>query len=60
MHWSKSRVTFFRQAMFAEFERDIHKRVDNSEPLTGEALTKIYGEILKRYHGGRRNVLLTS
>ena len=48
------RATFFRQAMFAEFERDIHKRVDNSEPLTGEALTKIYCEILKRYHGGRR------
>ena len=32
--------------MFAEFEREIHARVDKGEPLTGEALTKIYGEIL--------------
>lgn len=42
------RGTFFRQAMFAEFERSIHARVDGGEPLTGEALTKTYCEILKR------------
>ncbi len=45
------RGTFFRQAMFAEFERDVHARVDRGEPLTGAALTKLYGTILKRYHG---------
>jgi oligoendopeptidase F len=45
------RGTFFRQAMFAEFERSIHSRVDAGEPLTGEALTKTYCDILKRYHG---------
>jgi oligoendopeptidase F len=45
------RATFFRQAMFAEFERAIHARVDKGDPLTGEALTKTYCEILKRYHG---------
>ena len=33
------RATFFRQAMFAEFEREAHARVDQGEPLTGEALT---------------------
>ena len=45
------RATFFRQAMFAEFERDIHRRVDAGEPVTGEALTRTYCDILKRYHG---------
>ncbi len=48
------RGTFFRQAMFAEFERSIHARVDKGEPLTGEALTKAYCDILKRYHGASR------
>jgi len=37
--------------MFAEFERDIHARVDRGEPLSGEALTRSYCEVLKRYHG---------
>lgn len=45
------RGTYFRQVMFGEFERNIHKRVDAGEALTGEALTKTYCEILKRYHG---------
>jgi oligoendopeptidase F len=51
------RGTFFRQAMFAEFERNIHARVDKGEPLTGEALTKTYCEILKRYHGASEGVV---
>jgi len=51
------RATFFRQAMFAEFERNIHARVDKGEPLTGEALTKTYCDILKRYHGASEGVV---
>jgi oligoendopeptidase F len=51
------RGTFFRQAMFAEFERNIHARVDKGEPLTGDALTKTYCDILKRYHGAREGVV---
>jgi oligoendopeptidase F len=51
------RGTFFRQAMFAEFERNIHARVDRGEPLAGEALTKIYCDILKRYHGTAEGVV---
>jgi len=51
------RGTFFRQAMFAEFERNIHARVDAGEPLTGEALTKTYCDILKRYHGVKEGVV---
>mgnify|MGYP001240553449 CR=1 FL=1 len=51
------RGTFFRQAMFADFEREIHAKVDKGESLTGEALTKIYGDILKRYHGDKEGVV---
>lgn len=51
------RGTFFRQAMFADFERTVHAKVDKGESLTGEALTKIYGDILKRYHGDKDGVV---
>jgi oligoendopeptidase F len=51
------RGTFFRQAMFAEFEREVHARVDRGESLTGEGLTRIYGDILKRYHGDAQGVV---
>jgi oligoendopeptidase F len=51
------RGTFFRQAMFGEFEQRVHAAVDRGEPLTGEALSKIYGEILRRYHGEAQGVM---
>lgn len=51
------RGTFFRQAMFAEFEQRTHAEVDAGKPLTGEALTKIYGELLRRYHGDAQGVV---
>ena len=51
------RGTFFRQAMFGEFEQRVHAEVDKGEPLSGEAITKIYGEILRRYHGEAQGVV---
>lgn len=51
------RGTFFRQAMFAEFELRIHEEVEKGNALSGDALTKIYGEILRRYHGDAEGVL---
>ncbi|MDR3482151.1 MAG: oligoendopeptidase F [Burkholderiaceae bacterium] len=51
------RTTFFRQAMFADFEREVHAKVDKGESLTGEDLTKIYGDILRRYHGDKEGVV---
>ncbi|MFZ6707728.1 oligoendopeptidase F [Undibacterium sp. TC9W] len=51
------RGTFFRQAMFADFEREVHAKVDKGESLTGEALSKIYGDILKSYHGDKEGVM---
>jgi oligoendopeptidase F len=43
--------TVFRQTQFAEFELRIHEKAERGEPLTGDALTEIYGEILKKYYG---------
>ena len=51
------RTTFFRQAMFADFEREVHSRVDKGESLTGEDITHIYGDILKLYHGDKEGVV---
>ena len=51
------RGTFFRQAMFGEFEQKTHAVVDKGEPLSGEALSKIYGDILRRYHGDAQGVV---
>jgi oligoendopeptidase F len=45
------RTTIFRQTSFAEFELEIHKRIENGEPLTGDALCKIYYDIVKKYYG---------
>lgn len=51
------RGTYFRQAMFAEFEAAIHARVDQGGSLTGEQMTAIYTDILKRYHGEAQGVM---
>ena len=51
------RGTFFRQAMFADFEAAIHGKVDQGQSLTGEQMTAIYADILKRYHGEAQGVM---
>ncbi len=43
--------TVFRQTQFAEFELRIHEKAERGEPLTGDVLTELYGDILKRYYG---------
>ncbi|MBP1969046.1 oligoendopeptidase F [Virgibacillus natechei] len=45
------RGTVFRQTMFAEFEHDIHKRMQDGEALTAEKLTEIYHDLNKKYFG---------
>jgi oligoendopeptidase F len=51
------RGTFFRQAMFAEFELASHALVEKGEAVTGETLSKIYLDLLKRYHGDAQKVV---
>jgi len=48
---------FSGKRMFAEFERSVHARVDAGEPMSGEAFTKAYCDILKRYHGASEGVV---
>ncbi|WP_100011485.1 oligoendopeptidase F [Lentibacillus sediminis] len=45
------RGTVFRQTMFAEFEHDIHKRMQDGEALTAEKFTEIYYDLNKKYYG---------
>lgn len=45
------RGTVFRQTMFAEFEHDIHKRLQDGQALTADKLTEIYYDLNKKYFG---------
>jgi oligoendopeptidase F len=48
--------TVFRQTQFAEFELRMHEMVEKGEPLTGEALDKLYAEITRKYYGHDQGV----
>ena len=50
------RGTLFRQTMFAEFELAIHEKVVKGEPLSGEGLSRIYLEIVRKYYGHDQGV----
>jgi oligoendopeptidase F len=43
--------TVFRQTQFAEFELRMHEMAQKGEPITGEALAKLYMDITKKYYG---------
>jgi oligoendopeptidase F len=43
--------TVFRQTQFAEFELRMHEMGQKGQPITGDALAKLYFEITKRYYG---------
>jgi len=50
------RVTVFRQTQFAEFELRIHEKAERGQPLTGDVLSELYGDILKKYYGHDKGV----
>jgi oligoendopeptidase F len=50
------RVTLFRQAQFAEFELRLHEMAEKGEPLTGDSISKLYTEIVKKYYGDAQGV----
>ena len=52
------RGTFFRQTMFAEFELAIYEAAERGDALSGESISQIYGDILRRYHGHDDGVVL--
>ena len=50
------RVTVFRQTQFAEFELRIHEKAERGQPLTGDVLSELYGDILRKYYGHDKGV----
>lgn len=51
------RGTFFRQAMFGEFELNTHDAAAKGEALNGKRMTEIYCKLLKEYHGDAAGVM---
>ncbi len=51
------RGTFFRQAMFGEFELNAHDAAAKGEALNGKRMTEIYCKLLKEYHGDAAGVM---
>ena len=45
------RATLIRQSMFAEFEKEVHSKIENGESLTSDNLNNIYFELVKKYFG---------
>jgi len=43
--------TFYTQVMFADYELQAHRLVEEGKPVTAEALGDIYFGLLKAYHG---------
>jgi oligoendopeptidase F len=50
--------TVFRQTQFAEFELRTHEIVEKDQPLTGDALSKLYADITKKYYGQDKGVCI--
>lgn len=45
------RTTVHRQTMFAEFEKIVHAKVEDGEPLTADEFTDIYYKLNEKYYG---------
>ncbi len=43
--------TFYTQVMFADFELQAHRLVEQDHPVTADALNAIYGALLRDYYG---------
>lgn len=56
-HYLESlRGTIFRQVQFAEFEWEIHKKIEAGKPLTGDSLSKMYLDLTRTYYGHDQEV----
>ena len=52
------KATVFRQTQFAEFELRMHEMAQKGEPITGDALAKLYLDITRRYYGHDQKVTI--
>jgi oligoendopeptidase F len=44
-------ATFYTQVMFADFELQAHRMVEDEKPLTADVLGDVYFDLLKAYYG---------
>lgn len=52
------KATLFRQTQFAEFELRMHEMAQKGEPITGDALSKLYLDITRKYYGHDQQVCI--
>jgi oligoendopeptidase F len=52
------KATVFRQTQFAEFELRMHEMGEKGQPITGDALARLYLEITRRYYGHDQRVTI--
>ncbi|MCX6150618.1 MAG: oligoendopeptidase F [Ignavibacteriales bacterium] len=52
-----ARATIYRQALFAEFELDMHKRVEAGKSLTADWLDSLYLDLTRTYYGHNKGVM---
>jgi oligoendopeptidase F len=45
------RGTFFVQVMFADFEKQIHARIENGDALSVDSLNEMWANMLTKYYG---------
>ena len=50
------KATVFRQTQFAEFELRMHEMGQRGEPITGDALDKVYLDITRKYYGHEQKI----
>ncbi len=50
--------TVFRQTQFAEFELRMHEMAQKGEPITGDALAKLYMDITRKYYGHDQKICI--
>ena len=50
--------TVFRQTQFAEFELRMHEMAQKGQPITGDALAKLYLDITREYYGHDQDVCI--
>jgi oligoendopeptidase F len=55
-HLDGIKGTVFRQTQFAEYELRIHELAEKGQPLTGDSLTELYGEIVRKYYGHDKGI----
>jgi oligoendopeptidase F len=57
-HLENIKATVFRQTQFAEFELRMHEMGLKCDPITGDAISKLYFDMTKRYYGHDAGILV--